>query len=57
MAAYDPTSASPPGRSTEEGEQRIALLRARFSPWYYIISAEDFSKLRPSRADLVKPRR
>lgn len=57
MAAYDPTSASPPGKSTEEGEQRIALLRARFSPWYYIISADDFSKLRPSRADLVKPRR
>jgi hypothetical protein len=57
MAAYDPSSASPPGRSTEEGEQRIALLRARFSPWYYIISADDFSKLRPTRADLVKARR
>jgi hypothetical protein len=57
MAAYDPTSASPPGKSTEDAEQRIALLRARFSPWYYIISADDFSKLRPTRADLVKPRK
>jgi hypothetical protein len=53
MAAYDPTSATGGGAPAEEAKRRIGLLHARFAPWYYIISADDFSKLRPTRADLT----
>jgi hypothetical protein len=40
-------------RSTEAVRKALAELRARFAPWYYILSSESFSTIRPSRADLV----
>jgi hypothetical protein len=51
MAAYDPTSATAGGPT--EAERTIRLLQNRFAPWYYIISADDFARLRPVRADLL----
>ncbi|MSO30145.1 MAG: DUF4340 domain-containing protein [Acidobacteria bacterium] len=54
MAAFDASSVTPPGRSTVEAERRTLLLRARFAPWYYVISADDFSTIRVRRADLVQ---
>jgi hypothetical protein len=53
MAAYDPSSASGPRGEQETTDAQVRLLHARFAPWYYIISADDFSKLRPVRAALV----
>jgi hypothetical protein len=52
-AAFDPSTAAPASAAPREAEQRVGLLHARFAPWYYIISASDFSKLRPGRAELV----
>jgi hypothetical protein len=51
MAAYDPTSATAAGPAG--AERTIRLLHNRFAPWYYIISADDFSRLRPGRAELL----
>ncbi len=39
---------------TEKGKELADELRARFAEWYYVISGADFSKLRPSRRDLLK---
>lgn len=39
---------------TEEGRQKAEELNARFAGWYYVISADDFSKVRLTRRDLVK---
>lgn len=36
------------------GEKKIDELNARFSDWYYVISAEDFDKLRLPREKIVK---
>lgn len=38
----------------EKGKELADELRARFADWYYVISGADFSKLRPSRRDLLK---
>jgi hypothetical protein len=54
MAAYDPSTATAPAGERAGTEQRIRLLHGRFAPWYYIISAEDFSTLRPGRGDLLE---
>src|SRR5262249_32761365 len=35
-------------------EEKVASLNARFADWYYVISAENFEHLRPSRKTLVK---
>lgn len=37
-----------------KGKKRAADLAARFSPWYYVVSAESVAKLRPVRGDLIK---
>jgi len=37
-----------------DGKKRATELAARFAPWYYVISAEAFAKLRVERAALVK---
>lgn len=36
------------------GKKQVDELNARFNDWYYVISAENFSKLHLSRKDLVK---
>tara|TARA_R110002072_G_scaffold303121_1_gene494529 strand:+ start:47945 stop:50047 length:2103 start_codon:yes stop_codon:yes gene_type:complete len=38
----------------EEGRKKVDELNTRFADWYYVISEEDFDKLRLSRAQLVK---
>jgi Domain of unknown function (DUF4340)/Type II secretion system (T2SS), protein G len=38
----------------EEAKKRVAELKTRFAPWYYVIDAELFDKLKLSRADAVK---
>jgi hypothetical protein len=40
----------------KEGEKLAKELSARFGAWYYVISADSFEKLRPSRADVVGPK-
>ena len=54
MAAFDSNSARPARRSAPGADKR-PLLRARFAPWYYIISADSFASIRVQRKDLVKP--
>jgi hypothetical protein len=56
MAAYDPASATSSSREGTDAEQRIRALHGRFAPWYYIISADALSTLRPGRANLVASR-
>ena len=55
MVNFDPQSARTPGRASE-GSQTARLLRARFAPWYYVIAADSFAKIRVQRRDLVKPK-
>jgi len=56
MVDFSSSAASSPGRSTE-GAAKVAPLRARFAPWYYVISADSFAKIRLQRKDLVKTTR
>ncbi|MCB9876959.1 MAG: type II secretion system protein GspG [Planctomycetes bacterium] len=38
------------------GQEEAGKLTARFGPWYYVIDKTLFDKLKPKRADLVKPK-
>jgi hypothetical protein len=38
----------------EEGQKKVDELNERFADWYYVITEEDFSKLRLNRDQLVK---
>lgn len=38
------------------GQEEAADLTKRFGPWYYVIDKTLFDKLKPKRADLVKPK-
>ena len=38
----------------EQGKQLASELNERFAPWYYVISNEDFKKLKMQRSDLIK---
>jgi len=38
------------------GKKKVKELNARFADWYYVISDENFQKLRLSRKGLVKPK-
>lgn len=38
----------------EEGKKKVDELNARFADWYYVITEEDFDKLRLNREQLVK---
>ena len=38
----------------EAGKKRAEQLRKAFADWYYVIDAASFSKLRPTRAQLVQ---
>lgn len=40
----------------EDGKKEAAKLQKRFGPWYYVIDAELFGKLKPQRSELVKPK-
>jgi len=53
MVDFDAKSAATPGRASE-GSEKAQFLRARFAPWYYIIAADSFAKIRLQRSDLVK---
>lgn len=41
-------------KKVEEGKKEADKLGDRFAPWYYVISAEGFDKLKVKRTDLVK---
>lgn len=41
-------------QEVEEGEKKVDELNDRFADWYYVITEEDFDKLRLSREQLVK---
>lgn len=43
-------------RKIEEGRKEAEKLTKRFAGWYYVIDSALFSKLKPKRADLVKPK-
>jgi hypothetical protein len=43
-------------RKVTEGKQEAEKLGKRFGPWYYVIDGALFKKLKPTRADLVKPK-
>ncbi len=51
-ANVDPPPAG--GRVNPAVERRLAVLRARFAPWYYVIPNDDFLKIRLQRRELVK---
>jgi hypothetical protein len=55
MVDSNPQMAKTPSLAAD-GAEKTRLLRARFAPWYYVISANSFSAVQASRADLVKPR-
>jgi hypothetical protein len=46
LKAYD--------KKVEDGKKKVKELNDRFGAWYYVISAEDFDKLRLKRDQLVK---
>jgi hypothetical protein len=54
MVNHDPASAASAERAAE-GARKAAALRARFAPWYYLVSAEGLAALRPPRDDLRQP--
>lgn len=41
-------------KKAEEGKKKVDELNDRFADWYYVITEEDFGKLRLSRDQLVK---
>lgn len=43
-------------KKVKEGEDEAEKLTKRFGPWYYVIDQALFEKLKPKRADLVKPK-
>jgi Domain of unknown function (DUF4340) len=43
-------------KKLKNGEKKVKELNDRFGPWYYVISAESFEKLRLTRAELIKPK-
>lgn len=44
------------GRIRDDTRKRLELLRARFSPWYYVVSNDSFRKIRLSRDELLASR-
>jgi hypothetical protein len=47
------TPSAPGEMPTTEVETRLALLRARFAPWYYIVSGESYRRIVLGRKELV----
>ncbi|MEQ8765148.1 MAG: DUF4340 domain-containing protein [Planctomycetota bacterium] len=50
---YDSSLASFEAKK-KEGQEKAEELKERFAPWYYVISADSFSKLHLSRDELLK---
>jgi hypothetical protein len=40
----------------DAARKRVDELNVRFAKWYYVISGDDFAKIKKTRADLVKPK-
>jgi hypothetical protein len=55
MVDHDPRPTTSAARSAE-GAEKTRLLRARFAPWYYVISANSIGALQLRRTDLVQAR-
>jgi hypothetical protein len=55
MVDHSPSDANTPSLAAD-GAEKAKTLRARFAPWYYIISADASEALQMSRQDLVQPR-
>jgi hypothetical protein len=45
--------ATPGAAPSGEVQERLALLRARFAPWYYIVSGESYRRIMLARKDLA----
>jgi hypothetical protein len=54
MVDYSPSDARTPAQAAD-GAEKIKVLRPRFAPWYYVISANATQALQISRQDLVQP--
>jgi hypothetical protein len=52
---YDPQRAAKYGDSSGSGERLARDLNNRFADWYYVISGQDFERLRPSRKQVGLP--
>jgi hypothetical protein len=46
------TPAAPGQTPTKDVEARLALLRARFAPWYFVVAEESYKRIVVSRKDL-----
>jgi hypothetical protein len=49
------TPAAPGETPSKEVESRLALLRARFAPWYFVVSEESYKRILLTRKDLLQP--
>ena len=43
-------------KTREEAEKKVEELNARFADWYYVISEDQYDRLKLSREELVEPR-
>ena len=48
------TPATPGQTATKEIEARLALLRARYAPWYFVVSEESYKRIVVGRKDLLQ---
>jgi hypothetical protein len=46
------TPATPGQTPTKDVDTRLALLRARIAPWYFVVSEESYKRIVVSRKDL-----
>ena len=45
------------GPPSDDARARLDVLRARFAPWYYVVSDDSFKKIRVARREILKPAR
>ena len=45
------------GTVPDQVRTRLDVLRARLAPWYYLVSNDNFRKIRLQRSDLIKSRK
>jgi hypothetical protein len=53
---FDPSATTGGGNIPEAVRSRLEVLRARFAPWYYLVSNDSFEKIRLRRSALITPR-
>jgi hypothetical protein len=51
---FDPGAS--PGPMPDKVRNELDVLRARFAPWYYLASNDNFRKIRVTRGELIRPR-